>query len=70
MFTISSLQVIRKSTGTVVFSIALPGLIYSEQFIQVPISLPSGNIYGLGENFQMSYRHDLSVHKTWVGFAR
>ena len=33
--------------------------------------LPKGvAIYGLGENDQRSYRHDLNTWLTWVGWAR
>ncbi len=31
--------------------------------------LPSSNVYGLGENEQPTYRHDMNW-KTWVGYNR
>jgi hypothetical protein len=62
-------QVIRKSTGAMLFHSNLPGFVYSDQFIQIPTSLASTAVYGLGENEQKSYRHDLNW-MTWVGYAR
>ncbi len=67
---LSVLQVRRRSTGRVLFSTDLPGLILSDQFLQVPAKLASKNVYGLGENLQRTYRHDLTKWKTWVGYAR
>eukprot|EP00094_Tigriopus_californicus_P007397 TCALIF_07120-PA protein Name:"Similar to MGAM Maltase-glucoamylase, intestinal (Homo sapiens)" AED:0.12 eAED:0.12 QI:64/0.83/0.61/1/0.83/0.76/13/81/845 len=64
-----ALKVIRKATGTVLFDTGLPGFVYSDQFIQFATKLPSSNIYGLGENEQHSYKHDLNW-KQWIGFAR
>ncbi len=61
----------RRSTEEVVFDADLPGLVYSEQFVQLAARLPDGaNVYGLGENQQESYRHDLSKSRTWVGYTR
>ncbi len=34
-----------------------------------PSRLASSNVYGLGENEQHSYRHDINW-RTWVGFNR
>eukprot|EP00095_Tigriopus_kingsejongensis_P010472 maker-scaffold1269_size51662-snap-gene-0.10 protein:Tk10472 transcript:maker-scaffold1269_size51662-snap-gene-0.10-mRNA-1 annotation:"maltase- intestinal-like" len=62
-------EVIRKSTGTVIFDTGLPGFVFSDQFIQVSTKLPSTNVYGLGENEQYSYRHDLNW-KRWVAYGR
>ena len=62
-------KVVRKSTGTTVFDTSLPGFIFADQFIQISTRLPSENVYGLGENEQHSYRHDLNW-KRWVGYAR
>ena len=47
----------------------MPGFVYSDQFIQIATNLPSTAVYGLGENEQPTYRHDLNW-KTWTGFAR
>ena len=63
-------QVIRKSTGVKLFDTSdMPGFVYSDQFIQIATNLPSTAVYGLGENEQPTYRHDLQW-KTWTGFAR
>ena len=70
MLNASSPQVTRKSTGTVLFDTNdMPGFVYSDQFIQLATNLPSTFVYGLGENEQPTYRHDLNW-KTWTGFAR
>uniref|UniRef100_A0A0B7B0J4 Glycoside hydrolase family 31 TIM barrel domain-containing protein n=1 Tax=Arion vulgaris TaxID=1028688 RepID=A0A0B7B0J4_9EUPU len=63
-------QIIRKSTGTVIWDIGLgPGsLILSDQFLQISSKLPSSNVYGLGEHEHNSFRHELN--KTWPSFSR
>ena len=44
---------------------------FEDQYVQLSSRLPDGvGLYGLGENYQTSYRHDLSSWKTWVGYAR
>lgn len=64
-------QVIRRSTGTVLFSTDLPGLVFANQFLQLPARLASRNLYGLGENYQQRYRHDLKHGwRTWALYAR
>ncbi len=65
-------QVVRRSTGRVLFDTHLPGgLVFESQYLQLATRLPEGvGLYGLGENYQTSYRHDLHTWKTWVGYAR
>ena len=73
---IFSLKIIRKSTNQAIFDTSLPGLIFSEQFVQLPvrnplapqyiifqIRLPSENLYGIGENEQHEFRHNFSTWK-------
>eukprot|EP00094_Tigriopus_californicus_P002589 TCALIF_02501-PA protein Name:"Similar to Gaa Lysosomal alpha-glucosidase (Rattus norvegicus)" AED:0.10 eAED:0.10 QI:0/0.75/0.55/0.88/0.75/0.77/9/17/845 len=64
-----SFQVIRKSTGTILFDSSYGGLTLSDQFLQIASRLPSENVYGLGEHEQPSFKHDLNW-KTWTMFAR
>ncbi|XP_051499825.1 maltase-glucoamylase-like isoform X2 [Apus apus] len=64
-----SIQVTRASTGKVLFDTSIGPLIYSNQFLQVSIQLPSPNIYGVGEHVHKSFRHDLDW-KTWPMFSR
>ena len=71
-----ALKIIRKATGQAIFDTNLPGLIFSEQFVQLPvrnplapqykifqIRLPSENLYGIGENEQHEFRHNFSTWK-------
>ena len=64
-----SIQIIRKATGKVLIDTNIPGLIFSDQFLQIPMTLASENVYGLGEIYSLSLKHDLN----WVrrnGWAR
>jgi len=67
---IFSLKIIRKSTNQAIFDTNLPGLIFSEQFVQLPIRLPSTNLYGIGENEQHGFRHNFTTWKIWSLYAR
>ena len=71
-----ALKILRKATGLAIFDTNLPGLIFSEQFVQLPvrnpqapqyiifqIRLPSENLYGIGENEQHEFRHNFSTWK-------
>ena len=71
-----ALKILRKATGQAIFDTNLPGLIFSEQFVQLPvrnpqapqyiilqIRLPSENLYGIGENEQHEFRHNFSTWK-------
>ncbi|QQP39307.1 Sucraseisomaltase_ intestinallike [Caligus rogercresseyi] len=64
-------EIIRVSSQRVILSTRnMPGLIFSNQFIQLPLSLNEKvDMYGLGENEQASLRHDMSW-KFWNGWAR
>lgn len=63
------ITVTRISTGTVIFNTNHEGFIFSDQFLQTTTSLPSSNLYGLGEQNQMQYQHDLNW-KLWTAFSR
>ncbi|KAK2718438.1 hypothetical protein QYM36_005675, partial [Artemia franciscana] len=64
-----SFQVVRKSTGTVIFDSSLGGLTLSDQFLQISTLLSMDAIFGFGENEQPSLRHDMNW-KTWALWAR
>lgn len=63
------IKVIRNSTGSVVFDSSLPGLTFSDQFLQISTRLPTDNMYGFGEHNHRRYRHDMNW-KTWTIFTR
>ena len=54
-----SFQVIRKSTGIVLFDSSLGGLTLTEQFLQIGVKLPSDYLYGLGEHQTEVMRHEM-----------
>ncbi|XP_062576597.1 sucrase-isomaltase, intestinal-like [Saccostrea cucullata] len=62
-------KVIRKSTKSVVFDSSLPGLTFSDQFLQISTRLPTDNLYGFGEHNHRRYRHDMNW-RTWTIFTR
>ncbi|NXE99258.1 MGA protein, partial [Menura novaehollandiae] len=61
--------VTRVSNGKVLFDTTIGPLLYSDQFLQLSIKLPSSNIYGVGEHVHKQYRHDVNW-KTWPIFSR
>ncbi|XP_055955058.1 maltase-glucoamylase isoform X1 [Patella vulgata] len=61
--------VTRKGDSTAVFSTDLPGMTYSDQFLQITTRLPSDNLYGFGEHNHSRFRHDMNW-KTWSIFPR
>eukprot|EP00095_Tigriopus_kingsejongensis_P002729 maker-scaffold226_size249562-snap-gene-1.14 protein:Tk02729 transcript:maker-scaffold226_size249562-snap-gene-1.14-mRNA-1 annotation:"maltase- intestinal-like" len=63
-----SFKVIRKATGTVLFDSGYGGLTLSSQFLQIGAQLPSDRLYGLGEQEQESFKHDMDW-RTWAIFA-
>lgn len=62
-------QIIRKSSGTVLWDTGVGGLIFENQFLQIATKLPSYNVYGFGENVHDSFRHNMNW-KTWPMFSR
>nr|XP_022286839.1 maltase-glucoamylase, intestinal-like [Crassostrea virginica] len=63
------IRVTRKRTNTVIFDTSLPGLTFSDQFLQISTRLPTDNVYGFGEHNHRRYRHDMNW-KTWGMFSR
>jgi hypothetical protein len=64
------IKVIRKSTGAILFDTSLGGLTFSDQYLQITTTLPSNNLFGIGENEQMTFKHDFSSRKIWPLFTR
>ncbi|ELW68867.1 Maltase-glucoamylase, intestinal [Tupaia chinensis] len=64
-----SIKVIRGSNKRVLFDSSIGPLLFSDQFLQLSIRLPSANVYGLGEHVHQQYRHDMNW-KTWPIFNR
>ncbi|KAK6195437.1 hypothetical protein SNE40_000868 [Patella caerulea] len=59
----------RKSTNTTVFSTDIPGMTFSDQFLQITTRLPSDNLYGFGEHNHRQFKHDMNW-RTWSIFTR
>ncbi|XP_028938370.1 sucrase-isomaltase, intestinal-like [Ornithorhynchus anatinus] len=53
-------RITRKSTGTVLWDTSLGGLTFSEQFMQMLVTLPSDSVYGFGEHEHPSFKHDMN----------
>ncbi|KAM4693329.1 maltase-glucoamylase-like [Discoglossus pictus] len=56
------LQIRRKSSGAIIWDSHVPGLTFSDMFIQISTRLPTEYIYGLGESEHNTFNHDLD----WV----
>lgn len=63
------IKVTRRSNGRTLIDSSMGPLLFSDQFLQFSIRLPSANVYGLGEHVHQQYRHDMNW-KTWSLFAR
>ena len=64
------IKVTRRSTNETLLDTGLPGLVFSDQFIQLPLRISSSAaVYGWGENEQHSFRHDLNW-RTWAIYGR
>ncbi|OWF43597.1 Maltase-glucoamylase, intestinal [Mizuhopecten yessoensis] len=61
--------VTRKSTKAVIFDTSVPGLIFTDQFVQISTRLPSENLYGFGEHQHRRFKHDMNW-RTWPIFTR
>ncbi|XP_053395701.1 maltase-glucoamylase-like [Mercenaria mercenaria] len=62
-------QIIRKSTGTILWDTGVGGLVLSDQFLQISTKLPTKKVYGFGENLHDQFQHDFNF-TTWPMFAR
>uniref|UniRef100_A0AAX7UK94 alpha-glucosidase n=1 Tax=Astatotilapia calliptera TaxID=8154 RepID=A0AAX7UK94_ASTCA len=63
------IQIIRNSTGTIIWDSSVPGFTFSDMFIQVTTRLPSHYVYGFGETEHKTFKHDLNYH-TWGMFSK
>ncbi|OQV19546.1 Sucrase-isomaltase, intestinal, partial [Hypsibius exemplaris] len=63
------MQIVRKSTGAVLWDMSLGGLYLEDQFLQITTRLPSTYVYGFGDNRHNSLRHKMDW-KTWPMFSR
>uniref|UniRef100_A0A8C3J0N4 Maltase-glucoamylase n=1 Tax=Calidris pygmaea TaxID=425635 RepID=A0A8C3J0N4_9CHAR len=63
------IKVIRASNGKVLLDTTIGPLLFSEQFLQLSIRLPSPNIYGVGEQVHKRFQHDLNW-RTWPMLSR
>ncbi|XP_077982533.1 sucrase-isomaltase, intestinal-like [Glandiceps talaboti] len=64
-----SFQIIRKSTGTVLFDTSLGGFLFSDQYIQIATRLASSSLFGFGEHEHQTFKHDVDWHE-YSMFAR
>jgi len=62
-------QIIRQSSNAIVFDTAMGGLTFADQFRMITTKLPSGYLYGLGENTHDTFLHNMN-YKMWPIFAR
>ncbi|ESO98986.1 hypothetical protein LOTGIDRAFT_231303 [Lottia gigantea] len=63
------IKVMRKNSNVTVFSSDVPGLTFTDQFLQITTRLPSSNLYGFGEHNHRRFQHDMNW-KTWSMFTR
>ncbi|XP_055868745.1 sucrase-isomaltase, intestinal-like isoform X2 [Biomphalaria glabrata] len=59
----------RKSSGSVIFNSSFPGMLLSDQFLQLTTRLPNENVYGFGEHRHESFKHDMNW-RLWSMFTR
>uniref|UniRef100_A0A8C5HXG7 alpha-glucosidase n=1 Tax=Gouania willdenowi TaxID=441366 RepID=A0A8C5HXG7_GOUWI len=64
-----ALIVRRKENKKVLFDTRQTSLVFADQYLQLTATLPSSNIYGLGEHVHRHYRHDVNW-RTWPIFTR
>ncbi|GFO16500.1 sucrase-isomaltase, intestinal-like [Plakobranchus ocellatus] len=63
------IAVTRKDSGVVVLNTSLPGLVLSDQFLQMSVRISNENLFGFGEHRHQSIRHDMRW-KRWSMFTR
>ena len=44
-------------------------MVYEDQYLSMPLSLTTTDLYGLGEFERPTFKHDLSERKVWGMFA-
>ncbi|XP_055327410.1 LOW QUALITY PROTEIN: sucrase-isomaltase, intestinal-like [Paramacrobiotus metropolitanus] len=64
----SSVRVVRKATGKVIFDTNIGAMIFANQYLEISTRLPSKDVYGFGEHSHNSFRHDLN-YKSWGMFS-
>ncbi|CAH1773121.1 unnamed protein product [Owenia fusiformis] len=62
-------QIIRKSTGTVIWDTGVGGFTFADKFLQISTRIPSKNVYGFGENLHTDFKHDMNF-RTWPIWGR
>jgi len=65
-----SFQVVRKSSGAVLFDSSAGNLIFADQYLTMSWKVPTENVYGIGENEQSTYKHDFSKTATYALWGR
>ncbi|XP_060052707.1 maltase-glucoamylase isoform X2 [Erinaceus europaeus] len=63
------IQIIRRSTGTIIWNSQVLGFTFNDMFIRISTRLPSQYLYGFGENEHTAFRRNLNWH-TWGMFSR
>ena len=51
------------------FDTTTPGFVFSDQYLQLTLALPSANVYGFGEHNHRRFQHDMNWKK-WPIFTR
>ncbi|KAI0217991.1 Maltase-glucoamylase, intestinal [Lamellibrachia satsuma] len=64
-----SFRIQRRSSAAVLWDTGVGGLTFSDQFLQIATLLPSADVYGLGENTHLGFRHETNF-SSWPMFAR
>nr|XP_013013967.1 probable maltase-glucoamylase 2 [Cavia porcellus] len=62
-------QVLRRSSGTVIWDSQVPGFIFNDMFLSISTRLPSQYIYGFGETEHTMFRRNMSWNTLGM-FAR
>jgi len=51
-------------------SVGQKNFIYADQYLSLTWSVPSEQVYGIGENEQTSFKHDFNANKKYPLWAR
>uniref|UniRef100_A0A8C3XA55 P-type domain-containing protein n=1 Tax=Catagonus wagneri TaxID=51154 RepID=A0A8C3XA55_9CETA len=63
------IQILRKSSGAVIWDSQLPGFTFNDMFLSISTRLPSQYLYGFGETEHVTFRRNMSWNM-WGMFAR